>query len=245
MRTLAHCWNGCARAPRVSRIARSDTPVHLRPLASFPPGLPCTLGCPRRSRSTFAVAAHCACGQPRSRNSTHAPAIGGEAVCTKPVVQAQPAPPGLSLGQLEPLLRPDALHPLVFHLPPFPLQQGGDPSIAVPAVFRRQANDALGQPLFRFGELRSSALARAGLTERPAYPCGAHAHGAPKRRRSAASATPPAVVRGPRSVRACRASQPALGAVQGFPRPSPAAWRCPRQGPQPTSSAGCSPARGP
>lgn len=38
----------------------------------------------------------------------------------------------------------------------------------MPAAFRGQADDALGQMFFRFGALQSIALARPRLTERPA-----------------------------------------------------------------------------
>ena len=82
------------------------------------------------------------------------------------VIQPQLAPLGRSLGILEPLLTPDAFYPLVVHPPPVLFEQGGDPSMAVPSVFRRQADDALGRLFFRFGGLRSVALAGARLIER-------------------------------------------------------------------------------
>ena len=146
------------------------------------------------------------------------------------VVQPQPGPLGVLLGHFRPFPAPDALDPLVVHPPPAPLQKGDDPPVAVPAMLRRQADDALGHPFFRFRGLLKIASARVWLTECPAstaFRNGEHLMG---------------VLHRPSSQ--CRASQPALVAVQCFPRPAPARWRYPRAGPPQASLTGSSPALG-
>ncbi len=53
------------------------------------------------------------------------------------VIEPEPAAPGLLGRNLQPLPSPNALNPLVVHIPAFGSQQGRDASIAVAAVEAR------------------------------------------------------------------------------------------------------------
>ena len=57
------------------------------------------------------------------------------------VGQPQSAPLGLFLGHLQSLTPPQACDPLVIHSPPFAPQERRDPSIAVPAILRRELDE--------------------------------------------------------------------------------------------------------
>jgi len=60
---------------------------------------------------------------------------------TGAVIEPQPTPFGLSLGDLEPLLTPDTLHPLVVYLPTIPSQQGRYPPVSVTPIPGGQDDD--------------------------------------------------------------------------------------------------------
>jgi hypothetical protein len=60
---------------------------------------------------------------------------------TRPIVQPQSPPLGLSPRNFQPLTPPDAFHTLVFHMPAIRSQQGRHPTIAISAVLAGQLND--------------------------------------------------------------------------------------------------------
>ena len=61
------------------------------------------------------------------------------------IVQPKTAARLMLLRDLEPLATPDALNPILAHLPPGRLQQRGDAAVIVAAVLGRQGNDGAGQ----------------------------------------------------------------------------------------------------
>ena len=50
------------------------------------------------------------------------------------VVEPQPSARLVLLGDFQPLTAPDALNPVPPHLSADPLQQGGDPPVAIPPI---------------------------------------------------------------------------------------------------------------
>ena len=82
----------------------------------------------------------------------------------------QPEPPLflLLLWGLQPFTSPDALDPLVVHVPACIVQQAGNHSIAIAAVFVSQFDDVVGQTIFICTALGHIALRRPVLPERAA-----------------------------------------------------------------------------
>ena len=71
-------------------------------------------------------------------------------------------------GDLQPLATPDALNPVLAHLPPGCLQQRGDAAVAIAPVIGRQSNDGPGQPFLVGRHGGHVALRAAVLTDDPA-----------------------------------------------------------------------------
>jgi hypothetical protein len=84
------------------------------------------------------------------------------------VIEPQPTPLGLFLRNLEPLLTPDAFHPLMVYLPPIPLQQGRDPSVSISPIPGGQGDDRGPEGLLIIPEPRNPPLGRSALPYRPA-----------------------------------------------------------------------------
>lgn len=84
------------------------------------------------------------------------------------VVQPKAATRPVFLRDLQPRATPDALNPVLAHLPAVCLQQRGDAAIAIAPVLGRQGDDGLGQCI-RVGQHgRHVALRAAVLTDDPA-----------------------------------------------------------------------------
>ena len=64
-----------------------------------------------------------------------------------PIVQPQPTPRSLFLGDFQALPAPDAADTVLANIPPRGLQQGRDPAIAVPTVLRSQGDNGPRQPI--------------------------------------------------------------------------------------------------
>ena len=58
-----------------------------------------------------------------------------------PIIEPQPAPLMLFLWNLQPLLTPDALYPLVIDPPVLPSQKGRDPTITVVTISTGQPDN--------------------------------------------------------------------------------------------------------
>jgi nucleotide-binding universal stress UspA family protein len=86
---------------------------------------------------------------------------------TRPVVQPQPSPRFLFLRHLQPLPPPDALHPILAHLPARFTQLHGDPPVAIAPVFTGQCNDRFGQGIFVDPRDRGIALCPSPLPRQP------------------------------------------------------------------------------
>ena len=86
------------------------------------------------------------------------------------VIEPEPAPLGLLLGNLQPLPPPDALNPLGVHMPAFGPQQRCNASIAVSAILHRQADDRSRQCRFVISATRTPTLGRAMLANDQASP---------------------------------------------------------------------------
>ena len=84
------------------------------------------------------------------------------------VVQPKSAAWSMPLRDLEPLATPDALNPVLAHLPAVCLQQRGDAAVAVAPVLGRQGDDGLGQCILIGRHGRHGALRAAVLTDDPA-----------------------------------------------------------------------------
>ena len=74
----------------------------------------------------------------------------------------------MSAGDLEPLATPDALNPVLAHLPAACLQQRGDAAIAIAPVIGGQGNDGSGQRILVGRHGRHVALRAAVLADDPA-----------------------------------------------------------------------------
>lgn len=86
------------------------------------------------------------------------------------VVQPEPPARPLPPGNLEPLLPPDALHPLVVDPPAFLFQKSGDPAVAVTPVVLGQADYVSPQPGLVVGLTGPVSLGRSRLPQHPAPP---------------------------------------------------------------------------
>ena len=94
---------------------------------------------------------------------------------TGAIVQPQPGPFGLFCGYFEPLTVPDALDPLVVHVPACGTQQCGDPAIAVTPIFAGQVGDRLGQRIFIVTLNKYAPLCRSRLPQYTTSPALRHA----------------------------------------------------------------------
>src|SRR5262249_40553117 len=88
----------------------------------------------------------------------------GSEADARSVTQPQPGALGLPGGDLQPLVSPDPLDPLVVDQPTGPAQQFGD--LAIAAVLPGQLDDVGSQPRFILTALRVLALPRVMLAER-------------------------------------------------------------------------------
>lgn len=82
----------------------------------------------------------------------------------------QPKPPSflLLLRDFQPFTPPDALNPLVVHMPARVVQQTGDHAISIAPVLVGHLDDIIGQPFFICPALRHLALFGSVLSERAA-----------------------------------------------------------------------------
>ncbi len=84
------------------------------------------------------------------------------------IIKPQTTPFELILRNLEPLLTPDTLHPLVVYLPTIPSQQGRYPSVSVTTIPDGQSDDRGPEGLLIIPEPQNPSLGGSGLTYRPA-----------------------------------------------------------------------------
>ncbi len=70
-------------------------------------------------------------------------AMGGPEPHTRPIVEPQTSAFGLLLGNLQPLLTPDAFHPLVIDPPTFSSEQCRNPAITVAPILLWQVGQFL------------------------------------------------------------------------------------------------------
>jgi hypothetical protein len=63
------------------------------------------------------------------------------------VVEPQPTAWLVLLGNLEPLAAPDALYPVLAHVPACHLQQGGDPAVATTPILTGKGHDGSGESI--------------------------------------------------------------------------------------------------
>src|SRR5512136_3445164 len=75
-------------------------------------------------------------------------AMGGPEPYTRPIVEPQTPSFGLLLGNLQPLLTPDAFHPLVIDPPTFSLEQCRNPAITVAPILPGKSDNFFPEPLF-------------------------------------------------------------------------------------------------
>src|SRR3712207_8073519 len=64
------------------------------------------------------------------------------------VVEPQPPPGSVLLGNFEPLATPDALNPVLAHTPACDLQKSGDAAVAIAPVLGSQGHDDSGECIF-------------------------------------------------------------------------------------------------
>ena len=74
----------------------------------------------------------------------------------------------MSAGDLQPLATPDALNPILAHLPPVCLQQSRDAAVAVAPILGRQGDDGAGQRILVGRQRRHVALRAPMLADNPA-----------------------------------------------------------------------------
>jgi hypothetical protein len=75
-------------------------------------------------------------------------AMGGPEPDTRPIVEPQSSPLGLLLRNLQPLLAPDAFHPLMIDSPTPPSEQGCNPSITVAPILLGKSDNFFPEFLF-------------------------------------------------------------------------------------------------
>lgn len=74
-------------------------------------------------------------------------AVGGSKPDTRPVVEPQTPSFGLLLGNFQPLLTPDAFHPLMIDSPTFSSEQGCDAAITVAPIPFGKTDNFFSEPL--------------------------------------------------------------------------------------------------
>ncbi len=94
--------------------------------------------------------------------------MGGPEPDTSPIVEPQPSAFGLLLGNLQPLLTPDAFHPLVIDPPTLSSEQGCDTAIPVTPVPFGKLNNFLSKSLFGICPLGYEPLGRPRPADHPA-----------------------------------------------------------------------------
>jgi len=87
---------------------------------------------------------------------------------TRAVIEPQPTPFRLLLGNLQPLLTPDTLHPLVVDPPTIPSQQGRYPSVSVTTIPGGQGDNRTPEGFLITPDLPSPSLGGSGLSDHPA-----------------------------------------------------------------------------
>ena len=92
----------------------------------------------------------------------------GSETGTGTVIEPQTTSFGLLLGNLEPLLTPDTLHPLVVYLPTIPSQQGRYPSVSVTPIADRQDDDCCPEDILIIPDPQNPPLGGSRLTYHPA-----------------------------------------------------------------------------
>ena len=92
----------------------------------------------------------------------------------RPIVQPQPPTGPLFLRHFQPLATPDALYPILAHLPTITLQQRRNSPVAVTTVFTGQCNDCFRQRIFIDPWDRGIALCPSPLPQQPAGMSLAH-----------------------------------------------------------------------
>src|SRR5581483_7082089 len=87
---------------------------------------------------------------------------------TGAILQPQSTPGPLFGGYFQPFAPPDALHSILAHSPPRPLQQRPDPPIAVASVLRGQGDNGSRQCILVVALDRLVPLGSAPLLQQPA-----------------------------------------------------------------------------
>lgn len=75
-------------------------------------------------------------------------AMGGPEPDTRPIVEPETSAFGLLLRNLQPLLAPDAFHPLMIDPPAFSSEQCRNPSITVPPIAFGKSDNFVSEPIF-------------------------------------------------------------------------------------------------
>jgi len=83
---------------------------------------------------------------------------------TRAIIQPEPS----AFGLLQPFTSPDAIHPLLIHMPAIASQQGSDPAITIPAVSRGEFDNSVCQRLLVTARCLRLTLSRAVLADHTA-----------------------------------------------------------------------------
>ncbi len=75
-------------------------------------------------------------------------AMGGPEPDTRPIVEPETSSFGLLLGDLQPLLAPDAFHPLMIDPPTLSSEQCRNPAITVPPIGFGKLDNFFSEPIF-------------------------------------------------------------------------------------------------
>ena len=94
--------------------------------------------------------------------------MGGPEPDTRPIIEPQTSAFRLLLGNLQPLLTPDAFHPLMIDLPTLSLEQGCDATIPITPIPFGKLNNLVSKPLFGIRPPGYEPLGRPRLTDYPA-----------------------------------------------------------------------------
>jgi hypothetical protein len=94
--------------------------------------------------------------------------MGGPEPDTRPIIEPRTSSLGLLLGNFQPLLTPDAFHPLVIDPPAGSSEQGCNPAINVASIPLGKPNNLLSKSLFGMFAPGYEPLGRPGLGDYPA-----------------------------------------------------------------------------
>ena len=97
----------------------------------------------------------------------HVIAMCGPEPDTRPIIEPQTSAFGLFLRNLQPLLAPDAFHPLMIDSPTLPPEQGRDAAIPITPIPFGQCNDFVSQSFLGICPLRYEPLSRPRLPHCP------------------------------------------------------------------------------